>query len=144
MKDLESRLREEAARERQRKDPGDAFWEQLPGVTWQAFQAESDRRQKRWVFWRRLTVPIMTTCAAAVALFLLIRAPHQPVHVAPLDPSVTQDADLLEILDSPSDDIAAGQPAIELLEHWHVPADVVVDELSDKQLAALAERLRRG
>ena len=64
MKDLETRLREEAARERQRQDPGDAFWEKLPGATWQAFQAESERRQKRWALWRRLTVPIMTTCAA--------------------------------------------------------------------------------
>ena len=161
MKDLETRLREEAARERQRQDPGDAFWDKLPGATWQAFQEESQRRQKRWAFWRRLTVPIMTTCAAAAALVLVVRSQpsrHSPPHPMPTheSPLVVEPASLETAADEVDDDAlerlaheldvsaSAATPGVELLEHWNVPVDVMVDELSDKQISALAERLGNG
>ena len=148
MKDLESRLREQAAREKELRDPGEAFWAQLPGATWQAYQNENEQRRARWAWLRRLIVPLATTCAAAAALVLVLhsRPPHggDVKTTSPLDPSITMEADMIEMMDEPSDDIASGQPAVELLEHWHVPADVVLDELTDKQLAALAEQLGKS
>jgi len=157
MKDLETRLREEAARERQRQDPGDAFWDKLPGATWQAFQQESGRRQRRWAFWRRLAVPLLTTCAAAAALVLVVRTNHHhPLTPTPAGPLVVEPASLETAADEVDDaaierlagelDVGASSstPGVELLEHWNVPVDVMVDELSDKQIAALAERLGNG
>lgn len=146
MKDLETRLREQAAREKESNDPGDLFWARMPGATWQAYQAEQEKRRRRFAWWPRLVLPIATACAAAVALVLVLTRPHHaPAKIsAPLDPSITMEADMMEMMDSPSDDVASGQPAFELLEHWHVPADVIVDELTDKQLAALAEQLGKS
>jgi hypothetical protein len=156
MKDLETRLREEAARERQRQDPGDAFWEKLPGATWQAFQQESERRQRRWAFWRRLAVPLMTTCAAATALLLVVRVHHPLPPTKAAGPLVVEPASLETAADEVDDaalerlahelDVGgnAAAPGVELLEHWNVPVDVMVDELSDKQIDALAERLGNG
>ena len=146
MKDLETRLREQAAREKETHDPGDLFWARLPGAAWQAYQAEQEKRRRRFAWWPRLVLPLVTTCAVAAAMVLVLRShPNRltPTKSAPLDPSITMEADMLEMIDPPSDDLAS-EPAIELLEHWHVPADVMVDELNDKQLAALAEQLGKS
>lgn len=147
MKDLETRLREQAQREREQHDPGDLFWARLPGATWQAYQADAEKRRRRWRWWPRLVLPFVTACTAAAALVLVLRSHHPQPTVkksVPLDPSITMEADMMEMMDEPSDDIASGQPATELLEHWHVPADVIIDELNDKQLAALAEQLGKS
>jgi len=146
MKDLESRLREQAAREKETHDPGDLFWARMPGATWQAYQAEQEKRRQRFAWWPRLVLPLATACAAAATFVLVLRAhPHRvtPTNSAPMDPSITMEADMLEMIDEPSDDLASG-PAIELLEHWHVPADVIVDQLDDKQLTALAAQLGKS
>ena len=155
MKDLESRLREQAAREREHRDPGPSFWAELPGATWRAYQAAEHERVRRRH--RTRWAALATGLVAAAALVLVIVRPR-PGRAPAADPfdlvGAARAAGGDELLVEPSPDVAPfllDDAAVERLARDigigdstdDVPIEELIEHLSEPELEALAANLGR-
>jgi hypothetical protein len=157
--DLETLLRQQAAQDRRERDPGDLFWARLPRTTWEAWQAETQRtgeRRRRRRRWLLLAAPIVAA-AATLLIWLPGRAPRGAGEIGgeallPLpaeETTATFETTTWELNDAQLSRLAGelGVAQDETLTAGggdDVPVEVLVERLSESELARLAAHLRRS
>ncbi|HJZ87758.1 MAG TPA: hypothetical protein VKN99_21440 [Polyangia bacterium] len=152
MKDLETRLREQAEQMRRESDPGDLFWARFPAQVGQALERAEIGRARRRVWLRRSSVALGALAMAAAALLLVTRV-RRPTGEGPLMPTelVIEPASIdeapylledaaLERLARELDTFRVGEESLA----DELPLESLLDHMDDNQLRDLAKRLHRS